>query len=183
MNIETIYEKMYIACEKENIFATVTEIHGLMTGLLCGGLSADQNYIDYIEDVFNEKTAFSPPFLTALADMYTYTLYHIAEPNTQFTPLLSPKNAPLTDRLEKLREWIQCFLAGISFLQQNIDNVSKEVKESIIDLSELTKLDSNVEANKENEEHFNILIEHIRCSIWIFLKAFRNFKIQKKPTH
>ncbi len=172
------YEQALRLLEEHEVMASPAEVHGVLCGLLCGGVSGDKNaWQSEINDLLNDGFALPAPVRHWLETLYGATWHALSEQN-QLELLLPEEDEPLDERLECLADWVQSFLAGFAVMQQDLAKASEELREMITDLSNITQLDADFEEDDENEASFIVLYEHAKLGV---MMAFEEFGQPLRP--
>lgn len=139
--------------ENDGLLCSPSEVHGLVAGLLAGGFnkSADA-WIKIASDFFNvdaELSALTQEWLIAL---FNYTNTAFADNDEEFQLLIPSKIDPLAQRSEHLVNWVQSFLAGLGVEQKDIMRLEGDVKEIVLDFTEITRMSTDVVSDHDSEE-------------------------------
>lgn len=166
--------KLQSALDAEKLAVLPAEIHGVLTGLVCGGVAIDNNqWVQPLLELINDGEPLSDDLMAIVKSLYQEVVTSLVDPDMSFSPLLADSDDPLNDRLEAFINWVQSFLTGLAMVQRNLDKASPEVQELIQDLTEFTMVELEVEENDENEAGFDALVEHARIGAWECLREFR----------
>lgn len=85
------------------------EAHGVVTGLVCGGVESDEIAASVLGDPGND-----PGFPLVLATIRKQIHQQLAERAFRFTLLLPTDDVPLVQRSHALTRWCAGFIAGFS---------------------------------------------------------------------
>lgn len=169
-----LFSKLESALEKAGLTMLPSEFHGLMTGMVCGGIRFDKRGW---QETFLQLTNDGKPFDADLEGI-TKELYRSIDkalsenPEQAFELLLPDEDESLAMRLEALIEWIQSFFLGLAKLQPTFANTKGELGEMIGDLREITNVEFDVDDSAENLEGFEVLKEHVIDTCWKCLLEF-----------
>ncbi len=156
-----------------------SEAHGLLNGLLC---TANKATLVVWKQIILENSepnnAQIQTTLPLLATLYNETLAHFQANLASISPLLPDDNAPLAHRLEMLAHWVDGFLYGLGLGQANMTHFSKEAKEALSSMTELTKIDlENMIENEESEVAFAELFEFLKVASTLIKEELINEEI------
>ncbi|MBY5981407.1 UPF0149 family protein [Ferrimonas balearica] len=173
-NSPLLLSKLQTALDDAKIAVLPAEVHGVLTGLVCGGVPMDgQSWQKPFLELVNDGEPAPEPVMTIVKELYLDVINTLVDPSMSFSPLLADDDDPLQDRLEAFINWVQSFLTGLAMMQPALDKASADVKELIQDLTDFTQVELEVEENEENEEGFAALVEHVRIAAWECLREFR----------
>ncbi|SHI22854.1 UPF0149 family protein [Ferrimonas marina] len=173
-NTPLLLNKLQAALDKDEIAVLPAEVHGVLTGLVCGGVAVDgKAWLRPFLELVNDGEPMSDNLTAIVRELYVDVVNTLVDPEMRFSPLLADEDDPLSDRLEAFINWTQSFLTGLAMVQPALDSASAEVKELIDDLTQFTQVELEVEENDENEEGFAALVEHTRIAAWECLREFR----------
>ena len=151
--------------EKHEIHASPSEVHGMLSGLLCGGASLDnENWLDVAADFFNQGLTFSPVLKEQLDVLFKSVWRNLIDEAMAFEPMVPDQNEPLHARATALCGWTQGFLLGFGVNPEVLKTASDEVNEAIRDFAEFGKMDTDLDDSEDNESAFFELFEYIRIS-------------------
>ena len=163
----------------------VSEIHGVITGLLCAGnLKA---LAVWFEDLFKERS--SEDLLVRetrqlLGQAFSATRNQINHDDLEFSLYLPSDSLSLQERAKCLSDWCQGFLYGLGLAGVEDNSLSVNAREVIADISEMTKLDyENIEPDEVSEVAYTELQEFLRVAtllIWEELSAVREAADESK---
>ncbi len=142
------------------------EAHGMLTGLIAAGqLEAD--YLIHEICPFNrESSAIDEEDRRALADLARETINQFNDPTYIFSPILPDDDVPLRDRASALRVWCEGFLYGLGVGEANHRSLSENIRESVDDLAEFTRLNEAIIGDSEEEEQaLADLLEYVRTAV------------------
>ncbi len=178
-----LFSKLQTALDNDKLAVLPAEIHGAITGLVCGGVPLEQaQWMEPLIQLINDGEALSPELQHLVIELYQELVTALVDPEMSFSPLLGEDDDPLTDRLEAFINWVQSFLTGLAMVQPALDKASADVQELIQDLTDITLVELEVEDNDENEAGFAALVEHARLGAWECLREFRHLDAQDDAT-
>ena len=150
-----------------------SELHGVICGLLCAGQS-DAHTL-WFEELFQNCPAedlLAREAREQVGQLYLATRQKIRDEDLDFRPFLPAGNIVLSKRARSLSEWCQGFLYGLALSGANLKDLDDEVRESIDDMTEISRLDYEViEPGDEAESDYMELEEFLRVATWMILDA------------
>ena len=174
------YNALASALSQQGVGMTPAEMHGLLSGILCGG-NQDTSWKTMVHDLTNEGIAFSQSLsqlLQALHDSLTSTL----EEEGFLFQLMLPEEDDITvfDRADALAGWVNHFLLGLGVTQPKLDKVTGETGEAIDDLRTIAQLGYDEDEDQEElEQSLEEVIEYVRVAA---LLCHDTFTRQHTPT-
>ncbi len=112
-------------------------MHGLISGLLCGG-NTDSSWQPLVHDLTNEGLAFGHELAQALRNMHSAISDSLDDDGFLFQLYLPEGDAvSVFDRADALAGWVNHFLLGLGVSQRSWDKVKDETGEAIDDLRNL----------------------------------------------
>lgn len=149
------------ALKKAALGASASEVHGVVSGLICGGIDLeDRSWYPAFNDLMNDGQAL-PAELKPLVDtLFLDSSNAISGDNLDFNLLIADE--PIQLRAATLVQWVESFLAGFAVMQNALKKIPKEIKEAIDDLSQIAQLDSDVEDNEDTAQGIEELYEYVR---------------------
>lgn len=172
-SLHTNFKQISDLLRSENIYVTPSELQGMLSGFLCGGLKkmnaeAYALLSDFIADGYGlgEK-------VRLLAQQLSQDVLQQLQ-NQESPQLLLPSyTEALNIRLEALSDWIQSFLAGFAAMAPDLEKASTDVQELLEDFTKISQVSNEFEAqDEESEAAFDLLCEHIALGTRLFFKAF-----------
>lgn len=159
------FEQAASLLDQHEVMATPAEMHGVLCGLLCGGVALDtDSWQGEFNGLVNDGHAFAAPIRQWLDSLFQQTLQALLSQSG--LELLLPDDAlPMVVRLESLADWTQAFLAGFAVVQRELSGISEELQEMIEDLTSITQLDTEGETADEDESSYLVLYEHLKLAV------------------
>ncbi|MFC3120923.1 UPF0149 family protein [Agaribacter flavus] len=159
------YDELSNIFSQEKIIVDASEIHGVICGMLAGGMSVDdQEWIEVLEDVINQGDKFSARVKKNIVEMYNQICQEFIEPDFALALCLPDDSAPINDRGQALILWVQGFLLGFGLHQADLSACSEEVKEALEDFSQISRMDEEMTEGEENEQALFEVLEYVRIS-------------------
>ena len=159
--------------EQHELMATAVEAHGVICGLVCGGVALDdKSWLPPFNDLVNDGFGLPAPVRQVMTDLYHEIVESlIAQKGVEL--LLPSDEAPLDERIDSLVDWSQAFLAGFGVAQQELSKASEELQEMIQDIASITQVSAEFDQeDDENEASFLVLYEHVRLGVMMTFEEF-----------
>ncbi len=149
----------------ENIKAHASEIHGVLTGLICAGFSfEDQAYLAMLNDLFNNGEGFPTRVKATVKQMFSELWTDILDDTYTFQLMLPDDDDSLVERGHALGAWVQGFNLGFGLQQKDSPVTSSEVKEVLTDFAEIANLSDEMEEDEDTEQAYFEISEYVRIS-------------------
>lgn len=149
----------------ENIKAHASEIHGVLTGLICAGFPfEDTSYLSMLTDLFNNGEGFPPRVKSCVKQMCSELWADILDDEYSFQLMLPDDDDSIVERGHALGVWVQGFNLGFGLQQKDSPVISAEVKEVLIDFAEIANLSDEIEEDETTEQAYFEINEYIRIS-------------------
>ncbi|EKE87635.1 UPF0149 family protein [Idiomarina xiamenensis] len=159
------YDRLNELFERYELLSSPAEIHGTLAGLVASGSSIEgEDWLTLMSDLANEGQPFHPELTKTLKNLMQDICAALRDPDLGFQLLLPEDNAPLPERLQALVNWVQSFLVGFGINQQNLANVSSDLREVIDDMVEIAKVDFEVDDGEDAEHAYYEILEYLRVS-------------------
>lgn len=158
------YDTLDKLLQQHSIALTAAEIHGLITGLICGG-SRDQGWQALVHDLANDGLAFPQAVAQPLRELFDTTFEALDDTEFNFTMLFPDENASIFDHADALAGWVNHFLLGIGVTQPKLAD-KKEITEVITDLRNIGMLGYDEDEDQEElEQALEEVIEYVRVAV------------------
>ncbi|MDX2369347.1 MAG: UPF0149 family protein [Colwellia sp.] len=149
----------------ENIQSHASEIHGVLTGLVCAGFTfEEQNYTEMLNDLFNNGEGFPGAVKATIKQMYSELWADILDDTYAFQLMLPDDDDSIVERGHALGKWVQGFNLGFGLQQKNSPVTSSEVKEVLTDFAEIANLSDEMEEDEDTEQAYFEISEYVRIS-------------------
>lgn len=149
----------------ENITAHASEIHGVLTGLVCAGFSVeDHNYLTIINDLFNDGDSFPSKVKATVKQMFNELWTDILDDAYTFQLMLPDDDDSIAERGNALGVWVQGFNLGFGLQHKDNPVTSEEVKEVLTDFAEIANLSDEMEEGETTEQAYFEINEYVRIS-------------------
>ena len=162
-----------------------SEIHGVISGLLCGGHT--DAHAAWFADLFASHDSDDLLVNEArqmLGQLYRATQAQLREQESLFSPYLPGDGLSLPERAKCLGEWCQGFLYGLGLSGIDPQALRGDANEALADIAEFTKLEyENISLDEASEAAYVELQEYLRVAtllIWEELSSIRNSTDESK---
>lgn len=189
MSNTTLPDYLTVNTELQSAALSVTpaELHGLLVGMLSGGLSvAEKSWQPLIVDYTNDGVDWPSKALTVAETVLLFSQKELANSTFDFSLLLPTDNeTDLLEQAEAVSQWVNHFISGLGLVKLSLLNISAETREAIGDLEEISKLGIDEEDDmQEQADLLEQVIEHIKvCVLTIYAEfGIKPDKEAKKPT-
>lgn len=140
---------------------SAAEAHGMATALLCVNDAINVDY--WLNELPHEAEISNEMDLQVLSRLFDETRRLLQSDSFEFDLFLPDEDAPLADQVIAFKQWCQGFLYGLGSMKANLME-NKEIRDIIKDVTEFTKLDSDVEGH-EDENAFMEISEYLRSAV------------------
>lgn len=149
---------------KYDMLASPAEVHGLIAGMLAGGLpSGEQSWQVHLNDLFNDGYALPVAFQRDIERLVKQTEVLFCSDEFAFHPLLPSDNEPLDERTEAMAQWVQNFLVGFALVCHELAKAPDDIQELITDFNQIAQLSLEIDSEDEsNEQAFFEIFEYVR---------------------
>lgn len=149
--------------------SSAPEIHGVMTGLLAGGVRFNrQQLVKMLEAHTESDQAFDDLLVASLWQLQLATLESLGASDLVFAPLIPDDDYLLTHRLAGLADWCQGMLAGFGLAVRGDDQRLRDgdIQETLQDLVNIANVDIGDDADNSeaDEQDFMELFEFVRLA-------------------
>lgn len=149
----------------ENVKAHASEIHGVLTGLICSGLPfEDTSYVAMLNDLFDSTEGFSTQVKNTIKQMFSELWTDILDDAYGFQLMLPDDDDSIAERGHALSVWVQGFNLGFGLQQKDSPVISDEVKEVITDFAEIANLSEDMDEDEATEQAYFEINEYVRIS-------------------
>ncbi|MCT8344276.1 MULTISPECIES: YecA family protein [Photorhabdus] len=165
------YQSFDEILHQQSVALTAAEMHGLISGLLCGG-NRDSSWQVLVHDLANDGLAFSHPLAQQLRELREITFESLDDSNFAFGLLLPDEEDNVYERADALAGWVNHFLLGLGVAQPKFAD-KKEINEIIGDLRNIGLL--GYEEGDDQEELAQALeevLEYVRVAAQLCYIAF-----------
>ena len=168
------FEKITQQLEAANLYTNASETHGILSGLVCGGLKLDDHsWRTHFNDIVNEGLGLSGSVNKLVESIYCQVVNQITDDGLGFKLLLPEDGVPLDERAEAMAQWAQGFLVGFGMVQQALNQASDDIKELIKDIRDISNVSLNFEQeDEESEIAFSEIEEYLRIGAMLCFNTF-----------
>ncbi|AGB83860.1 MULTISPECIES: YecA family protein [Serratia] len=178
-NTQPNYFTLSAALNQQAVALTAAEMHGLISGLLCGG-NNDASWRTLVHDLTNEGVAFPQALSQPLQQVYDQIRETLADDEFMFQ-LMLPEGEAVTvfERADALSGWVNHFLLGLGMMQPKLAQVKDEVGEAIDDLRSIAQLGYDEDEDQEElEQSLEEVAEYVRMAAILCYNEFN----RRQPT-
>jgi len=149
----------------ESVEMHASELHGLLTGLICGGFTFESSeYIGVVNDMLNNGEGLTNEVKSLVKSMFSEVWQFLLDDSYGFQLILPDDDDSITERANGLGVWVQGFNLGFGLEQKNNASLSDDVKEILNDFTEIANLSSDVEEDEATEQAYYEISEYVRMS-------------------
>lgn len=159
--------------DNHQVMATPAEIHGVLCGLLCGGVSLqDHVWLEEFNQLVNDGQPMPEPVTTWLDLLFSVSVASITE-GSGLELLLPDDEFSTEEQLLAIIDWAQAFLAGFAVMQQDLAKASDELQEMLSDITDITQLDvDSMSDDGSDDASFYVLYEHLKLGVIMAYEEF-----------
>lgn len=186
----TLPEYQSIAAELKSASLAVTpaELHGLLVGMLSGGLAInDQTWQPILFDYTNEGMGWPSSALALAQSVFQVTVNELTGTSMELSLLLPDEAGEegLFALADGVSDFVNHFISGMGLAGIAIDKASDDAKEALADLEEIAKL--GIDEDDDLGEQALLLeqvIEHVKACVFTIHAEFgaRPESNENKPT-
>ncbi|WP_044470446.1 YecA family protein [Mannheimia massilioguelmaensis] len=175
------YSNLNQQLKTSGIGATSAELHGFLSGLLCGGIN-DESWQPLLYQFTNDNHAYPTSLLNEVAEVYQAIQLQLTDMDNFSFELWLPEEDDVFSRADALSEWTSNFLLGLGLVQPKLDKEKDEIGEAIDDLHDICQLGYEEDDNEEElNEALEEIIEYVRTVATLFYTHFHPSKTEGKP--
>ena len=159
------YENLNRLLYQQSVALTTAEMHGLISGMLCGG-NRDHSWQTLVHELTNEGLAFSQTLAEPLRQLHQNTAQALEDEEFMFQLFLpDDDHSTVFERVDALAGWVNHFLLGLGVVQPQLDKVKGEVREAIDDLRNIGKLGYDEDEDQEElAQSLEEVVEYVRMA-------------------
>lgn len=159
------YEKISNVLEHNNVLADAAEVHGILCGMLAGGMPLeDREWIEPLADFINQGDTLPADARDVLLELYNETCQQLVEADFSLVLCLPDEAAPINDRGQALINWVQGFMLGFGLHQADLTGCSEDVKEALEDFSDIARMDEQMPEDEDSEKALFEVMEYVRIT-------------------
>ena len=160
------FDSAHNALQRLGATTDAAELHGTLCGLLLDNSTMAVWLAHTLEFLPEQGDVLAAEQLRILEQLFEQSREGLNTDDMSLEMLLPGDSAVLSRRLFDLASWCQGFLYGIAVNGQgNSEPQDEQSRECLSDLLEISKLDTNVVASEEAEQHYAGIAEHVRMSV------------------
>ncbi len=176
------HDQLVSVLNEHDFAATASELHGLLTGLISGGMFREStDYLDHMAELFNNGLSVKGSLKKAAETIVEQVFNQLESEDMSFEIFLPSDDETLTDQAEELLNWVQYFLVGFGFNKRDLTMSSNEAREIIEDFTNITRMDTELDEDNESQADFYEVIEFVRISTVLCHQEFGKAVNQAKP--
>ena len=155
------------ALKESGLAVTPSELHGLLTGMISGGLSLDdQTWKPLIYDYTNDGMGWPDSAIQIGTHIFQSTVAELMLDKIALSVLIPDEKETLMNRADGLSEWVNHFISGLGLVGLKMDNASDSLKDALLDLEEIARLGIDEDDDLEEQENlFEQVLEHVRICV------------------
>ncbi|WP_318476403.1 YecA/YgfB family protein [Photobacterium leiognathi] len=161
------YQAVESALKEQGLASAPAELHGLLSGMICGGLSVDDDsWVGPVCDYANEGEPLTDGAKVMVRTLFSTTANELFSGGFEFSLLMPDDDEPLTVRADALTEWVNSFISGLGLMDLQKNQLSEAVTEALADLQDIAQL--GVDEDDDMEEQaalFEQVVEHVRMCV------------------
>lgn len=186
MSIKPTYNAIASTFRSDDLSVTPAEMHGLLTGMICGGLKPQSNdWMPMLYDYTNDGIGWPVQSQTIAANVLTESINRLNAAEIDFSLLLPTPENDLIARANALIDWINAFIAGIGLIGIQTSQLSEEDHDILKELSEIALMHIDEDDDfSELESLFEQVIEHVLdCVLTLNLNLNPNCTAGSQQAH
>jgi len=126
--------------------ASASEVHGVICGLICGGINVENgSWYGAFNDLMNDGLALPIDLKKALQQLFDTSSNEFVSGEYQVKLLLADDDQPLSEQAKSLAQWSESFMTGFAIGNESGSALSKEIKEALSDLSQISQIDTDID--------------------------------------
>ncbi len=171
MSETTLPDYLTLASQLQSSSLTVTpaELHGLLVGMLSGGLSiTDNSWQPLLFDYTNDGMRWPDKALKSAESLFSSTVKELTGAGINLSVLLpnDEADADLLEMADAVSEWVNHFISGLGLANVLLAQTSADVKEALSDLEEISKLGIDTDDDQEEQMHLlEQVMEHAKVCV------------------
>ncbi|STO55473.1 yecA family protein [Canicola haemoglobinophilus] len=175
------YSELNQQFKQANLASTVAELHGFITGLICGGIR-DQSWLPIVYQFTNDDHAYPSAILKEVEKIYQEINRTLSDVDGFNFELWLPEEDDVFARVEAMSEWCNHFLLGLGLNQPNLGKETGEIGEALDDLQNISQLGYEEDDDQEElSEALEEVIEYVRTIACLFFNHFTPASETKEP--
>ncbi|WP_026377372.1 UPF0149 family protein [Aestuariibacter salexigens] len=177
------YEQLSAALNQNNIVVDAAEIHGILCGMLSGGMPLEsREWMNALADVTNQGEALPDAVKNQVLELFNMTCQQFMDTDFALTLCLPDDAAPINERGQALIGWVQGFMLGFGLHQNDLVNCSDDVKEALQDFSDISRMDDDMSDDEESEKALFEVMEYVRISVMLCFNELGKSAMEQTTT-
>ncbi len=160
------YQQATSTLESSSLSVTPAEMHGLLVGMLAGGITLDDNsWQPLIFDYTNQGMGWPQKSVKLAQEALSVSISQLTGTQLELSMLLA-EETDLLARAESLSEWVNHFISGLGLAGLTLKKIPADIKEAMTDLEEIGKL--GIDEDDDLQEQAVLLeqvIEHVKACV------------------
>ncbi|TKI03775.1 YecA/YgfB family protein [Martelella alba] len=159
------YENLNRLLDQQELALTSAEMHGLLSGMLCGG-SRGESWQNLMHELTNEGTAFPRTLAEPLRQLHEATAQALDSDDYAFQLFLPDEaRGSVFDRADALAGWVNHFLLGLGVAQPKLDGIRGDVREAVDDLRNIAQLGYDEDEDQQSlAQSLEEVVEYVRMA-------------------
>lgn len=163
------YEKVAALLASNRVYNSVSELHGIVSGYLCGGGEVGQSTL--IWHLLGHETKPNKILGELVQRLQIAAREELESENYVFHPLLPEDDENLALRLDALGDWCEGFITGFGGAYAKGDSsLLDETREVLKDFTAIADIDERAQDETESDERdFMEVVEYVRmaaCTVY-----------------
>lgn len=182
------YEATEQLLQQHQVALTTAEMHGLISGMLCGG-NHDDSWKTLVSELTNDGLSFPQALAQPLLEIYQITRDTLEDEGFMFQLFLpddTQDNVTVFERADGLAGWVNHFLLGLGVVQPRLDKTQGELKEAIDDLRNIAQLGYDEDEDQDQlAQSLEEVVEYVRVAAIMCHNEFTQPVVtapEQKPT-
>jgi len=165
-NLDELYETFDEVLAEADCEVTASEFQGIFAGMISAGLKklCCQAKGTLLE-VINDGHTFPKETQNTINNLFSESLRAFRDEDSLPVIMLPGDDYPLIDRLEAATLWCQGYLLGFGLQLANTKMDNPEIKEALVDISEISQLELVADESDEAKMALETLLEHIKVAV------------------
>lgn len=156
------------ALQSASLAVNPAELHGLLVGMLAGGLNAnDKSWQTLLFDYTNEGMGWPAGVMALTEQVWAVSAQELTGSNLELNLMLPEEDeATVFELADSVADWVNHFISGLGLANVALNKAADDVKEAFADLEEMARL--GIDEEDDLEEQALLLeqvIEHIKACV------------------
>ena len=181
------YQTLLAALQKLDTEVSPSEIHGILTGLLCCDAGVGTRiWQQHLWPQWDNNDLLVRETLDSMNEIHDITRQQLNDPVCDLQLLLPDDEESLDNRVHALGEWGQGFLSGLTLGGiSDFDKLGTDAREVVEDLVEIARAGTSyhLEGSEEDEQAYAELMEYLRVGVLLINEELQPLKSAPEPTH